>query len=105
MRADVPPACLPVAAGGRWAVEVGRCIVGVGDAASVSVLCCMTDGAAPCCATRLRFAACLQQIPELFARLETDGVAGRDLHLHARLRVAADPFLALLDLEDAESAE
>jgi len=29
----------------------------------------------------------------------------RDLHLDARLRIASDPFLALLDLKDAETAE
>src|SRR5687767_4526161 len=65
----------------------------------------MTKQAAGCCAARLRFAACLQQVPKLLARLETDGVARRDLHFNAGLRISADSFLALLDLKHAETAE
>src|SRR6267378_3760243 len=47
----------------------------------------------------------LEKVPQLLARFEADGVAGRDLHFHAGLWIAADALLALLDLEDAEAAQ
>src|SRR5687768_11052224 len=47
----------------------------------------------------------LEEVPQFLPRLEADGVSGRDLHLDARLGIAADAFLPLLDLEDAEAAE
>src|SRR5688572_6286040 len=47
----------------------------------------------------------LQQVAQLFARLESDRVTGRDLHLDAGLRIAADSLLALLDLKHAEAAQ
>src|SRR5262249_40193409 len=45
------------------------------------------------------------EFAELFARLETDRVSGRDRDLDAGLRIAADASLAPLDLEDAEAAQ
>src|SRR4051794_33361905 len=47
----------------------------------------------------------LEQVAELLARFEADRVSRWDLHFDARLGVAADALLPLLDLEDAEAAE
>src|SRR6266851_4403470 len=44
----------------------------------------------------------LRQIPQLLAGLESDGVAGRDGDLDARLGVPADATLPALDLKDAK---
>src|SRR6267142_1176789 len=47
----------------------------------------------------------LSQVAEVLAGLEADGLARRDAHLGACARVTADPLLAGLYLENAESAE
>src|SRR6185436_13742435 len=46
-----------------------------------------------------------RQIAEIFAWLETDGVAGRNRNFDAGLGIAADPALAALDLENSETTE
>ncbi len=47
----------------------------------------------------------LPEIPQVFAGLEADGLAGGDAHLGAGARIAADPLLPGLHLEDPEAAQ